>query len=174
MKPVSLVIFAAVMPLLLGCGPKSLSRNFAKGILDREAAKEAITELTIPQDRLSFLQHGGTPDIKIMRACIPDPADIRLAMNQFSLCKGSIPPGVTWRQPGVAVTLTKSVHWSVHEVTGISDGDNPNQKIVEYSWEFDFSQLSKQEQDGLTLPLQTGKSLLQLYDDGWRWVKYVP
>jgi hypothetical protein len=63
--------------------------------------------------------------------------------------------------------------WSVIEITGITDGQSPNEKIVEDTWEFDYSSFPKEIGDVLKVPIRHGKAVIRLYDDGWRFVNFM-
>ncbi len=55
------------------------------------------------------------------------------------------------------------------EITGIGDGANDSEKIVEYKWKFDYSSMA----DEISIILKDHEMndstiKLRLYDDGWR------
>jgi hypothetical protein len=173
MKRIALLFALATMLFIVGCGSNQLTRSGAKNILDKIAAQPVNSQFTLTQEEARRLQGNSFPDIKSARACLPDASDIRVAMGQFAMCRGFVPSGVTWQTPGVTVALDKPVAWTLLEVTGMTQGDGPNEMIVEYTWQYDFSQFPTGLQEALKQPPAPGKSLLRRYDDGWRFVKYV-
>lgn len=98
----------------------------------------------------------------------PDNVDDRMRMAQYGGLGGV---------KGVVVTLKTPVKLVVIEVTGISEAQNhfggsegPNVKAVEYTWRYDFPKGFLP--DGLLLPHE-GKAIIQRFDDGWRFVKFM-
>ncbi len=70
------------------------------------------------------------------------------------------------------ITIGKPITWKITEITGISDaGSSHTEKIVEFNWVYDFSAFPKETKEGFKC-VYSGKSLVRLYDDGWRFVEF--
>jgi hypothetical protein len=181
MKHIALLFPAILALVLVSCGPNQhLTRSEAKKIMDAVAAKSEVTQITLipgaavsPEQEQRLKAQAATivSLVKGARPCLPDPSDVRIATGQFAFCEG-VSPGVTWQRPGLLVTLNKPTTWSLVEVTGIADGQNANEKVVEYTWEYNFSQFPGKIPEVFKQAPRPGKALLRLYDDGWRFVKF--
>jgi hypothetical protein len=167
--------------LLTSCGwsqSKELTRSKAKEIIDKVASQPTITQIILTADQALRMQKLGEKANDSFAAgswkvCLPDPSDVRIATGDFVLCQGAVPSEVTWQRPGVLVQLKKPTTWTLLEVTGISDAPNAqNEKIVEYTWQYDISSFAKETKDALQFSPRPGKALLRLYDDGWRFVEF--
>jgi hypothetical protein len=66
------------------------------------------------------------------------------------------------------VTLRTPVRREVSDITGITDGDSPNVKIVEFNWHFADVSDAVARYTGLTKNERAGKAQFRKYDDGWR------
>lgn len=64
--------------------------------------------------------------------------------------------------------MTVPIHWIVVDVTGITSAGSLNEKIVELTWKYDFSALSRAVEDAIQPPINSGTAIFRLYDDGWR------
>jgi len=161
--------------LISGCGwNHRLTRNGAKEILDKVAAQSSFTQIVLNREQAMSIatKRASEGDIRTSKACLPDASDVRVLFGQFVFCSALIPPGVTSQQPGLLVTFNKPYRWSLVEVTGMSDGQAPNEKNVEYTWEYVFPDFSQDLQSALKYTPRPGKALLRLYDDGWRFVSF--
>jgi hypothetical protein len=183
MKVMTPGILTVALLVTSACNNKELTRSGAKEILDKVGAQSSITQVTISfkqvvqavhLDKNSAQKLTNLLTFKGGKACLPDPSDMRIATGQFVLCPGYIPPDVTWQRPGGIATLNKPITWSISEITGISDDSgSPNAKIVEYTWKYELPEYPKSVAEILNpTPPAKGKSLLRLYDDGWRFVDY--
>lgn len=184
MKEAHLVAAFTIL-LLTGCHSSGFSRADAKRILNKNGvAPITLVTLSVPElTKLVKLQGGritGIPDHRFLdlstsKQCVPGDTDIRVQMGQYVLCVAVVNPNeVTWQEPGYLVTLQKPIKWSIVEITGISESQNENvEKTVEYTWQYDFSAYPTDIQDAIRAPVSTGKALFHLYDDGWRFVRYV-
>ena len=171
MNHISRCLLAIMMLLLSSCGPsKELTRSKAKDILNKVVAEAKITRITLSPDNRPPANLKGGPDVTGMATCLPDRTDIRVGMG-FALCSVGMPE-ITWQRPGTLLVLNKPVTLTIVEVTGIADETNPKEKIVEYTWQYDLSPLTKQTQDAVKIVPHPGKALLRLYDDGWRFVDF--
>jgi len=67
------------------------------------------------------------------------------------------------------VTLVKPLHRTVTEVTGITEGLEPNvTKVAEFKWYFNDLAEPVARYTGATTADHDGHAALRLYDDGWR------
>lgn len=107
--------------------------------------------------------------------CLPDGSDMRIMTGQFVQCLNILNPAdITWQRPGILLRLKTGVKRVIVEITGIADATAPNEKIVEDSWKFDLSSLPKEIEDAIRPATNTtGKALVRLYDDGWRFVNFL-
>lgn len=180
-------VFAVTVSCILAASchaaAADLTRAQAKTILDKVGAGTSNAQISLSVDHLVKL--GEAKDAKTLLlkvfvdgksvACLPDSSDVRIATGQFVQCT-TLDPGITWQNPGAMVPLRQPIKWAIVEITGIASGQNPNEKIAEYTWQFDFSSFSlpKEFEDALRTPLRAGKALFRLYDDGWRFAEFVP
>jgi len=107
--------------------------------------------------------------------CLPDGGDMRLMSGQFVQCLNILNPAeITWQRPGILLRLKAGVsaRLAIIEITGIADGSAPNEKLVEDTWKYDLSQLSKEIDDAVKPATNAGTALFRLYDDGWRFVRF--
>ncbi len=165
-------ILATVMCLLACASSQELTRSQAKTLMEKKMSEGGITQITVVWNREQALKGIGGPDIAVARPCIPNATDVRVSLGQLALCQGFLPADVSWQHPGLLVILKKPIRRTLTEITGITGGDNTNEKIVEYSWQYDLSNLTQESQDELRQGPQVGKSLFRLYDDGWRFVEH--
>jgi hypothetical protein len=165
-------LLALVFLIVVSCGASELSRDKAKEILDKVGKEPNTLHITFGAERGEQLRKMiGHGDIESVRPCVPDPNDVRIATGQFVACYPPIPSEVSEDQPGVLVTLTKTITCTVVEITGIAEGASASEKHVEFNWEYNFSSLSKEAQAAFRQGSHPGKALFRLYDDGWRYVK---
>ena len=179
MRHTILSLSTVTILLLLSCGARqNLTPSSAKAILDKIAAQTTTSQIVLNLNQARRVQSlgptaNGSLDVATAKPCLPDASDARVRIGQYLFCQGTIPPEVTWQQPGVLIHLKRPIAWTLIEVTGITDAPNTtNEKIVEYTWQYDLSPFPKEVQDALTYPPRPGKSLLRLYDNGWRFVAY--
>jgi len=179
MKRIALLPLVITAILLTGCS-RNLTRDGAKEILDRNAAQSKLTQLVLTKEQMAGLMNkhlvthqGASNELKSVAPCVPDASDVRIATGRFVFCGVvPVPPVVTWQNPGLLLTLSKPFTWRVVEVTGITDGQNATDKHVEYTWDYVFSDFTQDFQDAMKETPRAGKSLLRLYDDGWRFVNH--
>jgi hypothetical protein len=107
------------------------------------------------------------------RWCLPDPGDMRLMSGNFIQCKEYVGIDIDWQHPGVLMVLKNPIKWTVVEVTGITEGETPSEKVVDVTWQYDLSSFPQVLQDAIKQPLLKGKILFKLYDDGWRFEKLI-
>jgi hypothetical protein len=107
------------------------------------------------------------------RWCLPDPSDMRIMTGNFIQCVNYVGTDIDWQHPGVVMILKQPVGWAVKEVTGITEGSIPSEKIVDITWQFDLSSFPPELKDAINQPALTGKILFKLYDDGWRFEKLI-
>jgi hypothetical protein len=165
--------------LLLSCNTSELTRPKAKRILEKVAADSSITQISLSSDQalrllktkdsLAFFAKFSTGRA---RPCLPDGSDVRIMAGDFALCPSPLPE-ITWQHPGWMIALRRPIKWTIFEITGITDGQNLNEKVVEYTWQYDYSPFPKEGADVLKVPIRKGKAVIRLYDDGWRFVNFM-
>ena len=181
MKTTYAVATVGVYCLLMSCHAAELTRAGAKTIIEKNGV-EPFTEFSISSQqgqKLFQIPNSGPLLDKVFvseksKPCLPDKSDMRLASRQFALCsQESVTPDITWQNPGLLLSLKTPIKWVVIEITGIADTEKPSEKMVEYTWQFDFSSFPKEMADVLKLPVRAGKALFRRYDDGWRFVNVM-
>lgn len=117
-------------------------------------------------ERSSFVQEDSP--------CVLDANDRRVASHQFVVCKGLFPAGMGATQTAHLIRLKHPFPWHVLVITLPSDpGDKPGEKVVQYTWEYDFSALPAQVQKILRgAGPRPGGSLFRLESGSWQWVAY--
>ena len=170
----------SVSCVLVCCHAAELTRAEAKKIIEKVRAEQSFPEISLSNEqsmKLFQLPNAGPLLDKVFvseksKPCLPDRSDMRLMSGQFVLCPKPVNPDITWQKPGGMFSLKTPIKSVIIEVTGITDAQSgPSDKIVEYTWQFDYSSFPKEVADALKLPPRTGKSLLRRYDDGWRFVE---
>jgi hypothetical protein len=157
---------------------QQLTEHQVRAMLDKLGQSSATDTFTITdaQDQqLSAL----SPDLRSSLVqddspCVLNAGDRRVASHQFVVCKGLFPPGMGPEQTAHAIRLTHPFPWRVVVITIPSDsGDTPGEKVVQYTWEYDFSSLPAQVQKILhgSGP-RPGGSLFRLESGSWQWVAY--
>ncbi|MGA8108721.1 MAG: hypothetical protein WBD46_17185 [Acidobacteriaceae bacterium] len=174
----SLLIF------LLGVVPshramaQQLTEHEVRATLDKLGQGSATVDFTVTdaQDQqlnsLSAEVRGSL--VQTDSPCVLNPRDPRVLSHQFVVCKGLFPPGMGFRQSAHYVKLTHPCPWHVLVITIPTDpGDDPNQMLVQYTWEYDFSGLPPQVQQILkgSAP-RPGMSLFRLDGGAWQWAGY--
>lgn len=98
---------------------------------------------------------------------------MRMMTGNFVQCQNYVALDISWQSPGVIMFLKTPIKWTVKEVTGITEGSTPSEKVVDVTWQFDLSSFPQNFQDAIQQPLLKGKVLFKLYDDGWRFEKLI-
>jgi hypothetical protein len=106
------------------------------------------------------------------RMCLPDSSDQRIMMGQFVLCVNMLTPDITWQNPGIKLTLKTPLKLTLLEITGIAE-NSPTEKVVEDTWQYDFSSWPTEMKDAIKPAIYNGKAQFHLYDDGWRFEKFL-
>jgi hypothetical protein len=106
--------------------------------------------------------------------CVLNPRDRRVLSHQFAACQGLFPPGMGPDQSAHTIKLAHPFPWHVLVITIPTDpGDNPSEKLVQYTWEYDFSTAPPQIQQILKgAEPRPGMSLFRLDGSAWQWVGY--
>jgi hypothetical protein len=183
MKTSLAVVVGAVCVLAVACHASDLTRAEAKRIVQKTMDEKPLTTITFgsgqhmmelaeEMKRVHFSE--ATDRVfswKDAKPCLPDSSDMRLVTGQFVMCPKPIPDEVTWQTPGLLIPLKSPIKRIVLEVTGIANGDNQSERIVEHTWQCDFTSFPKEVQDiliKLSACPRKDKAMLRLYDDGWR------
>lgn len=158
---------------------QDLTTDAAKAMLDKIGASTDATEFTLtqdqahaltalPQDQLAPLQ------IQANQPCLPNPNDKRVLHHDFAACKGIFPAGISAQNPGVYLKVGRVFHWHIVEVSGIVDPtEDHSQRLVGYTWEYDFSGLPTDVQKVLSQGSRhEGHSVFQLDGGAWKWLAY--
>ncbi|MGA8161437.1 MAG: hypothetical protein WCB76_11545, partial [Acidobacteriaceae bacterium] len=123
---------------------------------------------TLPPD-----VHGSLPIVST-NPCVLNPGDPRVKSHQFVVCQGILPVGFGPTQTAFDVKFSRAFPW--HIVTAnmnADDSGDPQKKLVEYLWEYDFTGLPQRAQEILKgAAPHPGRSLFQLDGGGWKWVAY--
>jgi hypothetical protein len=156
----SSLLLLAISTLLMSCSPKTLTRGKAKDVIENRPA-EATTIWLTDEELSAGLQKGlwvkstnnfGSQYYQMT----PLVKDCLRFQDQYH---GTVFPATKFK--------TKVV-----EVTGISDagsefGPSGTVKIVDFTYLWDFAGCPDVVREVVTKPVEH-KSLLKLYDDGWR------
>lgn len=158
---------------------QDLTQDAAKAMLDKIGAGTDANEFTLTQDQARALT-ALSPDllaslqIQANQPCLPNPADKRVLHHDFAPCKGIFPAGVSASNPGVYLKVGRVFHWHIVEVSRIDDPtEDHSQRIVGYTWEYDFSGLPPDVQKVLSQGSRhEGHSLFQIDSGAWKWMAY--
>ncbi len=158
---------------------QELTNDAAKQMLDQLGAATAASEFTLTQDQARNLKALSENllaplDIQATQPCLPDPGDKRVRSHQFAACQGIFPAGISEQNPGVYLKVGRTFHWHIVEITGIVDPTaDHSQRLVAYTWEYDFSDLPAEVKTVLTNGSRhVGHSLFQLDSGQWKWLRY--
>ncbi len=182
MNGTTIRLWAFLILSLLGSAvahSQDLTTDAAKAMLDKIGAGTDATEFTLtqdqahtltalPQDQLAPLQ------IQANQPCLPNPSDKRVLKHDFAACKGIFPAGISAQNPGVYLKVGRVFHWHIVEISGIVDPtEDHSQRLVGYTWEYDFSGLPADVQKVLSQGSRhEGHSLFQLDSGAWKWLAY--
>lgn len=173
--------------LLLFLGSFLLPRLFAQQLteqdvrttLDKLGQGSPADEFTVTDSQAQDLNQLSAElrtaaQIQALTPCLLNPGDRRIASHQFVVCKGLFPPGMSVQQSAWYLRLGRAFPWHVLVVTLPTDpGDDPTQKLVQYTWEYDFAGLPDPVQKILKPAApRPGMSLFHLSAGTWQWVAY--
>jgi hypothetical protein len=158
---------------------QDLTPDAAKAMLDQQGAATNANEFTLTQDQAHALAALG-PDliaqlqIQANQPCLPNPGDKRVQHHQFVACQGIFPAGISAENPGVYLKVGRTFHWHIVEVSSIVDPtEDHSQRLVGYTWEYDFSGLPAEVQKILNQGTRhEGHSVFQLDSGSWKWLHY--
>ena len=158
---------------------QQLDRNAAKDMLNKLGSASSTSEFvltpdqdqrlhTLPKDLLDALQ------IQSDNPCLLIAHDPRVRSHQFVVCNGLFPPGFDAHQPAFDLKLGKPFPWHVLTISFPDAApDNPDEQIIQYTWEYDFSSVPPQLQQVLSPATpRSGRSLFRLEAGEWHWVAY--
>lgn len=158
---------------------QDLTSDAAKDMLNKIGAATAASEFTLTQDQARDLKALSptllaTLAIQNTQPCLPNPGDKRVQSHQFVACQGIFPVGISAQNPGVYLKVGRTFHWHVVEISDISDPTwDHTQRLVGYTWEYDFSDLPAEVQNVLKQGSRhEGRSLFQLDGAQWKWLRY--
>jgi len=158
---------------------QDLTPDAAKAMLDQQGAATDASDFTLTQDQARALT-ALSPDlltqlqIQANQPCLPNPADKRVQRHQFAACQGIFPAGISDENPGVYLKVGRTFHWHIVEISGVVDPtEDHSQRLVGYTWEYDFSSLPAEVQKVLSQGSRhEGHSIFQLDGGTWKWLHY--
>ena len=158
---------------------QDLTSDAAKDMLNQQGAGTAASEFTLTQDQarqLTALSQTLLAPLAIQatQPCLPNPGDKRVQSHQFAACQGIFPAGITAQNPGVYLKVGRTFHWHIVEISSIVDPtEDHSQRVVAYTWEYDFSGLPAEVQNVLKQGSRhEGRSLFELDGSTWKWKSY--
>lgn len=158
---------------------QQLTEHDVRAMLDKLGEASAASDFTLTQaqaSQLSALSKDLLASLQIQTdsPCVLNPGDSRVRSHQFVVCKGLFPPGMSSRDTGHYYRFGHAFPWHVVVITIPADsGDNPNERLVQYTWEYDFSSLPAEVQQILKgSGPRPGMSLFRFDGGSWQWVGY--
>lgn len=174
--------FAALLLTLFLSFPahaQQLTPTDAKAMLDKIGQASTSDELTLTEQQEQQLNSlpadvRSSVPIASTNPCVLNAGDSRVKSHQFVVCKGILPVGFGPKQSAYDVKLTRAFPWHIVTVDLNTDPtDDPQTKVVQYLWEYDFTGLPQQVQDILKgAAPHPGRSLFRLDGGAWKWVSY--
>lgn len=171
-----LFLSVAVSHLAFG---QQLTEHDVRTMLDKLGQASATDEFTLTQaqaDQINALSKDlrDTLQIQADSPCVLNARDPRVVHHQFVACKGLFPPGMGPQQAAHYFRFGRAFPWHVAVITIPTDpGDDPSEKLVQYTWEYDFSGLPEPVQKILKgSGPRPGMSLFRLDGGAWQWVGY--
>ena len=171
------LLLAVLLPVAVPA--QQLDRNAARDMLNKLGAASSTSEFVLTPDqdqRLHALPKDLLDPLQVQsdNPCLLIAHDPRVRSHQFVVCNGLFPPGLDPHQPAFDLKLGKPFPWHVLTISFPDAApDDPNEQIIQYTWEYDFSSLPQQLQQILSpaTPL-SGRSLFRLDSGDWHWVAY--
>lgn len=158
---------------------QQLTQADAKAMLDKLGQSSAADEFTLTEQQeqqLNSLPPDVRSSVPIVSAtrCVLNPGDPRVKSHQFVVCRGILPVGFGPQQTAFDVKLSHAFPWHIVTVDLNTDPpDDPQTKLVQYLWEYDFTGLPPNAQEilkgGAPHP---GRSLFRLDGGAWKWAAY--
>lgn len=175
-------LWAFFILILTGCAlahGQDLTPDAAKTLLDQLGASTNANAFTLTQDQaraLTALSADLLAPLQVQTSlpCLPNPADKRVLNHKFAPCEGIFPAGISDQNPGVCIKVGHIFHWHIVEIGSIVDPtEDHSQRLVGYTWEYDFSGLPPAVQSVLSQGLRhEGHSLFQRDGAAWKWFAY--
>jgi hypothetical protein len=158
---------------------QQLTQDDAKTLLDKLGQTSTADEFTLTNEQEQQL-NGLPPDMRSSvpiassTPCVLNPGDRRVKSHQFVVCKGILPVGFGPQQTAFDVKLSRAFPWHIVTVDLNTDPtDDPQTKLVQYLWEYDFTGLPQKAQDILKGQApHPGRSLFRLDGGAWKWAAY--
>ena len=158
---------------------QQLTQGDAKAMLDKLGQASAASEFTITTDQEQQL-NALPPDVHnallivSTSPCVLNPGDPRVKSHQFVVCQGILPTGFGPTQTAFDVKFSRSFPWHIVTVNlSADDTGDPQKKLVEYLWEYDFTGLPDKAQEILKgRAPHPGRSLFQFDGGAWKWAAY--
>ncbi len=158
---------------------QDLTPDAAKAMLDQLGAATNAGEFTLTQDQAHAL-NALSPDllaplqVETSLPCLPNPSDKRVLSHKFAACQGIFPAAISDQNPGVYLKVGRIFHWHIVEVSSVVDPtEDHSQRLVGYTWEYDFSGLPAEVQKVLSQGSRhEGHSLFQIDGSTWKWLRY--
>jgi len=158
---------------------QELTTEAAKALLDQLGAATNASDFTLTQDQahaLTALSADVLASLQIQanQPCLPNPGDKRVLSHKFAACQGIFPAGISAENPGVYLKVGRTFHWHIVEISGIVDPtEDHSQRLVGYTWEYDFSGLPADVQKVLSQGSRhEGHSIFQIDGGTWKWLHY--
>jgi len=158
---------------------QQLTEHDVRTVLDKLGQSSATDQFTLTQaqaDQIGALSPDLRGDLQIQTdsPCVLNPRDTRVLHHQLVACLGLFPPGVSSQQTAHYYKFGHAFPWHVVVINIPTDpGDDPSEKLVQYTWEYDFSSLPPQLQQILKgQGPRPGMSLFRLDGGAWQWVGY--
>lgn len=153
-----------------GCGSSGLTRGKARGLIQAsESFKQGTERIKLTGGEVNRGVTAGYWKLQsAFMSSVFGPVVVMTPRGK-QLFEGSLkgPGGIPGR--GWTIRTRQAVPARVLEVTGITDGQTPQWKIVDFTWNWSFSALPAELQSFFAnAPSHLGKASLRLYDDGWR------
>lgn len=176
------ICFSALLLSLLFSLPalsQQLTVANARSSLDALGRSSAADEFTITAQQEQQIEslpsdvRGGLPIVST-NPCVLNPGDPRVKSHQFVVCRGILPVGFGPTDSAFDLKFSRSFSWHVVMVNlSTDDTGDPQKKLVDYQWEYEFSGLPPKAQDILKGQApHPGRSLFQLDGGSWKWVAY--
>lgn len=158
---------------------QQLTQADAKAMLDKLGQASAAQEFTLTNDQEQQL-NALPPDVRTglpivsTNPCVLNPGDSRVRSHQFVVCRGILPVGFGPTQTAFDVKFSRSFPWHIVTVNlSADDTGDPQKKLVEYLWEYDFTPLPDKAQEILKGQApHPGRSLFELDGGAWKWAAY--
>ncbi|MGA8528179.1 MAG: hypothetical protein WB622_00595, partial [Acidobacteriaceae bacterium] len=131
---------------------QQLTEADAKAMLDKIGQASAASEFTLTEQQEQQL-NSLPPDVRSSvptvsaSPCVLNPGDPRVKSHQFVVCRGIMPVGFGPGQSAFDVKFSRAFPWHIVTVNLNTDPtDDPQTKLVQYLWEYDFSGLPTKAQ----------------------------